>query len=317
MADHLDTRIEDVFRDQRSRLWGVAYRMTGTPNEADDVVQETFARAIANPPVDRERDLGPWLMRVAVNLAIDRLRKRKVEDYVGPWLPGPIETLAMDSELDPAQRFANMETITAAFLRALELLSPKQRAVLILSQVLECSGREVSRLLDISESDVRTSLSRARRILAAAPCLPPSAALANAHRVALQKFLAALSTGSPEALMALFMPDARGSTDGGGQYRAALKEVVGAMRLTKFWLGLRTKLGDGFIVEERELNGLPALVVTYDTRDPRQAPKFVVQLEVDETDPQRISEIYVILADAKLGGIDIDAANGGTVREPG
>ena len=259
MADHPDTRIEQAYRDQRSRLWGLAYRMTGTPSEADDVLQETFTRAIANPPSDRERELGPWLMRVAVNLAIDRLRKRKLAKYVGPWLPGPVETSTMDPELDPAQRFANLETITAAFLRALELLSPKQRAVLILSQVLEYSGREVSQLLDISEPDVRTSLSRARRLLAGAPCQPPSAILADAHRAALQKFLAALSAGSPEGLMALFVPEARGSTDGGGQYRAALKEIVGAERLTKFWLGLRNKLAANFAVEERELNGLPAL----------------------------------------------------------
>src|SRR6478736_2865651 len=76
---------------ERRFLWGICYRMTGSSSDADDLVQETFVRALEHPPVDTAAAWRPWLVRVAMNLARDQLRRRKRRDYHGVWLPPPIE----------------------------------------------------------------------------------------------------------------------------------------------------------------------------------------------------------------------------------
>ena len=83
--------LERAVREHEKFLWGLCYRMTGVAADADELVQETYARALTSPP-GRMEEVRPWLTRVAMNLARDRLRRRKREGYVGPWLPSPVET---------------------------------------------------------------------------------------------------------------------------------------------------------------------------------------------------------------------------------
>ncbi len=83
---------EDLFIQHRRFLWGLCYRLTGSAADADDLVQETFVRAIELPPARLGDPLRPWLVRVAVNLGRDLLRRRRRVPYKGPWLPSPIET---------------------------------------------------------------------------------------------------------------------------------------------------------------------------------------------------------------------------------
>src|SRR5215470_484216 len=87
-ADQLAT----VFRVERRRLWGLAYRLTGSAEDAEDVVQETFERLVAQPSAAQAHDVISWLVRVATNLGIDALRRRRRRTYTGPWLPYPLET---------------------------------------------------------------------------------------------------------------------------------------------------------------------------------------------------------------------------------
>src|SRR2546427_2180076 len=76
----------------RRLLWGLCYRMTGNAADADDLVQETFVRAIEKPPLRTDEPLRPWLVRAALNFSPDLLRRRKRQAYVGPWLPSPVPT---------------------------------------------------------------------------------------------------------------------------------------------------------------------------------------------------------------------------------
>ena len=85
-------RIEDAFREHRSFLWGLCYRLTGNAADADDVVQETFVRALRSPPARTDEPWRPWLVRVALNLGRDVLRRRRRRRYDGEWLPSPIAT---------------------------------------------------------------------------------------------------------------------------------------------------------------------------------------------------------------------------------
>ncbi|MBM4259614.1 MAG: sigma-70 family RNA polymerase sigma factor [Deltaproteobacteria bacterium] len=83
---------EQLFREHERFLWRLCYRLTGCAADADDIVQETFVRALEHPPAGTEDPWRPWLVRVAMNLGRDVLRRRKRRSYIGPWLPSPIET---------------------------------------------------------------------------------------------------------------------------------------------------------------------------------------------------------------------------------
>src|SRR6185369_5881739 len=116
-------------------LWGLSYRMTGSAADADDVCQETFIRLLQKPPAKREEPLRPWLVRVAVNLSRDVLRRRRRQEYTGQWLPAPFETenneddflTALDYETNaensdsnnPSARYEMFESVSFAFLLAL------------------------------------------------------------------------------------------------------------------------------------------------------------------------------------------------------
>ena len=82
----------DTLETDRRLLWGLCYRMTGNAADADDLVQETFVRAIEKPPLRTDQPMRPWLIRVAINLSRDLLRRRRRNGYVGPWLPSPVPT---------------------------------------------------------------------------------------------------------------------------------------------------------------------------------------------------------------------------------
>src|SRR5829696_8098777 len=116
----------EVFETDRRMLWGLCYRMTGNAADADDLVQETFVKAIENPPRNTEAPLRPWLIRVAINLIRDCLRRRRRRSYQGQWLPSPVPTDGEESpasyeppapsEDSPAARYELLETISFAFL---------------------------------------------------------------------------------------------------------------------------------------------------------------------------------------------------------
>jgi len=143
--------------------------------DADDLVQETFVHAMERPPARLEEPWRPWLVRVALNLGRDLLRRRKRRAYVGPWLPSPIDT--GDEASPPSHeptfaegmstegRYDMLESVSFAFLIALEALSPRQRAILLLRDVFDYSVQETAVVLDLSEANVKTSHHRARRTM--------------------------------------------------------------------------------------------------------------------------------------------------------
>src|SRR5262249_47728960 len=151
--------------------------LTGSAADAEDLVQSTFERALLRPPKDLDRELRPWLVRVAMNLGRDLLRKRKRRPYKGPWLPSPLETgseasppsfeLELPTGESPEARYDWLESVSFAFLLALEALTPTQRAVLILRDVFDYSVAETAAALGLSAANVKTSHHRARRAMAA------------------------------------------------------------------------------------------------------------------------------------------------------
>src|SRR4051812_10186580 len=122
--------LEPMYREHAATVKALAYRMTGSSADAEEIAQEAFARALASPP--REGLTRNWLLAVAANLSRDRLRRRKRAAYVGPWLPAAIETGAEPEASDPERRYSLIESASFAFLLALEPLTSKQRAGLLL-----------------------------------------------------------------------------------------------------------------------------------------------------------------------------------------
>jgi RNA polymerase sigma-70 factor, ECF subfamily len=190
-----------VFLGSRSRLFGVAYRMLGTVAEAEDVVQETWLRW---QTTDRSAVLEPvaYLVSVATRIAINIAQSAhsRRETYIGPWLPEPVDTSA-----DPTLGAERGEALELAVLLLMEKLRPTERAAYVLREAFEYSHRQIAAVLDVTESNVRQIVTRARKHIAGERRAP--ATKAEQERL-LRAFLTAAQQGELSALEQLLGSDA-------------------------------------------------------------------------------------------------------------
>ena len=301
---------EAAFRGERRFLFGLCYRMTGCAADAEDLVQQTFARALESPPARTDEPLRPWLVRVAMNLARDHLRRRRHRAYVGPWLPSPIETSPSGEETASFEpdafgastegRYDLLETVSYAFLLALEALTPQQRAVLLLRDVFDYSVREVSQALALSEPNVKTTHHRARKVMERYEGTRsiPSEELSRKTRAVLEAFLGGIVQQNVAAVEKLLAADARALNDGGGEYLAARVPVYGAAKIALMYVKLSRRVEPIVQAEVRMLNGLPAMVIAFASAPPSVAPRFVFRCDLDADG--RIVDVHNVLATRKL-----------------
>ncbi len=303
--------IEALFRAQQRRLWGLAYRLTGSAEDADDVLQEAFVRLLAQRREWPLAEAGPWLARVTTNLGIDALRRRRRRAYLGPWLPSPVETpdaepieLLESQSQDPEARYGRTESVSYAFLLALEALSPRQRAALLLRDVVGSSTREAADLLGTSEGNVRILHLRARRALEEYDpkrCLP-TAELRERHRGALLRFLDCLQAQDARGLEALLADSVQTVTDAAGEYTALVTPLQGRERVARLYLMAALHRQEGGTRSEiRLVNGLPAALVTLQRPVRRQAPRSLLCCELDGAG--RIGRIHAVLSTRKLASL--------------
>jgi RNA polymerase sigma factor (sigma-70 family) len=304
-AAALPTELSRVFADERRFLFGLAYRMTGSGADAEDIVQETFTRALTHPPPRRDQAWRPWLVRVALNLSRDELRRRKRRGYKGPWLPEPIE----DAEwVEPAHepavttgRYELVESVSFAFLLALEALSPAQRAVLLLRDVFEYTSAEAAEALDLSEANARVLLHRARRALEEydRTRFVPDRETREKSVELLARFMASFAKQDVPALEALLAEDVVTFNDTNGKYPAAGIAVLGRNKVARFHAGVaKLRAGNTPRIELRWVNGMPAMLVDYGEVSDRLAPRFVTMGEIDAAG--KVRRIYSVLAPAKI-----------------
>jgi RNA polymerase sigma-70 factor (ECF subfamily) len=298
-----------LFRRHADYLWGLCYRLTGSSAEAEDLVQETFARALAQPPADLQRPWRPWLTTVATRLSIDALRRRSRRAYTGPWLPTPVETPEGSPYLQPIEpgpdaevRYSTLESLSLGFLLALEVLTPTQRAVLLLRDAFGYTGPQTAEMLGRSPDNVRVLLHRARKAMAAARArtLEPEVVAGPAVQAAAMRFMAAVAQGDLAGAQACLTEDVVMHNDGGGEYLAALKPIRGRDKVARFHVGV-AKNSRVLTAEFRAVNGAPALVCTLTAVRPRVAPRVVVAIEL--SDDGRIAAVMSMLAPAKLAAI--------------
>jgi len=249
------------FERHRPRLFGIAYRMLGSVEDAEDAVQEAYLRW-HDAPVDAVRSDEAWLVAVVTRLSIDRLRRATTEReaYVGRWLPEPIATAPTPA---PDRQAELASDLSLAFLVLLERLAPEERAAFLLREVFDAGYDEIARALDKSEAACRQLVHRARERVGAdrqrfdVPL--------EARERLVERFVAALGAGDQEALLELVGPDATWTSDGGGKVPATRRVVRGAARIVRLLLGLgRKRLATRY--ESIRLNGEPAIASYRDDR---------------------------------------------------
>jgi RNA polymerase sigma-70 factor (ECF subfamily) len=226
-----------VWRDHHRHLLDLAYRMLGSVSDAEDAVQEGFARLL-RADIDRIHDVRGWLVVVVSRLCLDQLRSARVrhEAYVGPWFPEPV--IAAD-ELAPDERVTLDDTVRMALLMVLERLTPAERVAFILHDVFQYSFDDIARIMKRTPAACRQLASRARRhVQNEGASLRGTVDPVEAQRVA-DRFIAAASSGDLAALLAVLDPEAAGWTDSGGVVAAPRDKVIGRQRVAErllWWL---------------------------------------------------------------------------------
>jgi RNA polymerase sigma-70 factor, ECF subfamily len=221
----MDTALH--LEEHRAALTGHCYRMLGSAAEADDAVQETMVRAWRNlDRFEQRASLRTWLYRIATRVCLDALsehsrRMRPME--TGPvgtvddtlalmpgshWIEPIPDALAVPSDVDPAERLMLRQSIRLAFVAALQHLPPKQRAVLLLTEVLGWSAAEVAESLDTSVASVNSALQRARATLATHDLTQVRAPLSDAQSTLVDRYVEAFERYDVTALTQLLHQDA-------------------------------------------------------------------------------------------------------------
>jgi RNA polymerase sigma-70 factor, ECF subfamily len=241
---------EEVFQQQRGRLFGIAYRMLGSRAEAEDVVQDAWLRWHRTDQ-DAVRDPEAFLVVTTTRLAINAARsvRDRRETYVGPWLPEPVDTAA-----DPAFGAERAAALEMAVLVLLERLGARERAAYVLREAFDYPYERIAGILDISSVNARQLTARARVHLAAERRVAVEPAV---HRRLLDAFLSAAREGDMHALEQLFTADVVTVADGGGVVSAARRPVLGPGRSARFMASIGGRLGGGRL---GEFNGRAALL---------------------------------------------------------
>ncbi len=257
-AADFSQRTAELFQEHRALLFAVAYRMLGSADDAQDVIQEAFVSLNQSP--DSLRDPRAFLVAVVTRRSIDLLRRlaRAREEYVGPWLPEPV---LANPKVDPALLFEGEETLSMAFLLVLERLSPPERAVLLLRDVFDFDYAEVSSMLGLTVSGCRKLNERARKRVRAER--KRTELSKERQRELLEGFLSACHGRNIPALLTLLQEDVIAWNDGGGRVAAAINPICGSDRVVRFFLGLIRKYeraGARTQVRLVDINGEPAFL---------------------------------------------------------
>ncbi len=221
------TSAASQLEQHRPVLTGHCYRMLGSAMDADDAVQETMVRAWkALDRFDGRSSLRTWLCRIATNVCLDALaeRSRRVRPVeMGPashvgdaletrprthWLEPVPDAQVIPADLDPAERATLRQSIRLAFVAALQLLPPKQRAALLLTEVLGWSAAEVADGLELSVAAVNSALQRARATLAMHELGEAKPALSATEAALVDEYVRAFERYDVDALTAMLRDDA-------------------------------------------------------------------------------------------------------------
>ncbi|HEY3503255.1 MAG TPA: RNA polymerase sigma factor SigJ [Actinocatenispora sp.] len=288
-----DPDLREIMSERR-QLINLGYRMLGSLAEAEDVVQETYARwyamsreqheAVANP--------GAWLTRVASRICLDLLGSARArrERYVGEWIPEPLPERAGwrgGPSADPADRITLDESVNMAFLVVLESMTPAERVAFILHDVFSYPFAEIADIVGRTPAACRQLATSARRRIRAARA--PATPTAQQARI-VRDFKQAWEARDIRALVGLLDPAATAVGDGGGLVTATAHPVEGAERIARFFAD---RIDPGRLdLRERTVNGQPGLVA--------ELAGVTVSVYAFDIEDGRIWRIWAVLNPDKL-----------------
>jgi RNA polymerase sigma factor (sigma-70 family) len=253
---------------ERRQLINLTYRLLGSLAEAEDAVQETYARwyAMSRQQQDAIDSPGGWLSTVASRICLDLLRSARArrERYVGEWIPEPLPEPAewtSGRTGDPADRVTLDESVSMAFLVVLESMTPAERVALILHDVFRYPFTEVAQITGRTPAACRQLASSARRrIRASGTPAAPAARQAGLIRA----FKQAWEAKDINALISLLDPGATAVADGGGLATTFLRPIEGGEQIARAWIEIANHLPGNMTFLERTVNGQPGLVAQQD-----------------------------------------------------
>jgi RNA polymerase sigma-70 factor (ECF subfamily) len=297
-ADLMDEAGLAAFEELRPRLTGLAYRMLGEVQEAEDAVQDAYLRWNGTDRAAVEEPRA-WLIKVVTNLCLNRLASARArrETYTGPWLPEPVPGAGELGArvLGPLETAEQRDSVSLALLTLMESLTPAERAVFVLREAFGYKHRDIAEVLDVTETASRQLHRRARQRVASAErrFAPPG----ERWRRLVERFLDAAVRGDLAGLEAILAEDVVAWSDGGGKVTAARNAIAGRTRVARFLLGVARRAADlpGASLEPsiEEVNGVPALAVRVDGE--------LTMIAVLEASGDRVTAVHAVLNPDKLG----------------
>ncbi|MFI9358809.1 RNA polymerase sigma factor SigJ [Streptomyces lydicus] len=286
---------------ERRQLLNVAYRLLGSVTEAEDAVQDAYARWYGLPQSRQEEILSPgaWLTTVTSRICLDLLGSARArrERYVGAWLPEPLPdrtewdhaggTADPTGSSDPADQIVLDESVAMAFLVVLESMTPAERVAFVLHDVFRYPFAEIADTLGRTPAACKQLASSARRRVSGART--PVTATGRADVVRHVK--EAWETQDIAALVGLLDPAAVMTADGGGMVGTVLHPVEGGARIARYLLALADR-APGLELLERSVNGAPGLVA--------QRAGVVMTVAVFDVSDGRVTRIWAVRNPEKL-----------------
>jgi RNA polymerase sigma-70 factor (ECF subfamily) len=277
-----------AFEELRPALFSLAYRITGSRADAEDVVQDAFLRFQISTPDQAIRSIKAYLATITARLSLNRLRDQRArrEAYIGEWLPEPLPT-----QEDP---MTLAEDVSFALLVVLQRLSPLERVVFILKSAFGFSFDEIAPIIERNPVTCRKLYSRGNaRILDERPRFPLDR---ERHRALLRSFEAACRSNDLGTLLELLSEGVVLRGDGGGKALGLKKPLEGAEAVARFVISLTQRMPADAQLHEIELNGGPAIALCSYGR-----PFVVIMIESSK---DRIHRIFAIANPDKLGPLE-------------
>ncbi|WP_034680688.1 RNA polymerase sigma-70 factor [Caldalkalibacillus mannanilyticus] len=292
--------MEKLYEEYRPLLFSLAYQMLGSVMDAEDIVHDTFL-SLDNKKGEEIQHIKAYLCRMVTNRCLDYLKsaRKKRELYIGPWLPEPLLTEAME---EPLQKYLQKDRISIAFLLLLEKLSPPERCIVVLRDSFSYTFDEISAIVDKTTANCRQIYRRAKAKIHSEGAGNFSDELEESmlrkkgenqvDSSLLEQLVLAILQGEPEKLSQLLAEDVVAYSDGGGKVKAALQPIYGADRVSRFLLGISSKRTPDITFRPTTINGSPGLVFYV-----KESLWSMVAIEMKR---ERIQAIYLLMNPDKL-----------------
>lgn len=282
---------DQFYLEYKPLLFSIAYRMTGTITEAEDITHDVLLD-FGKLNEGQIENIKAYLCKMVTNRSIDYLKsaRKQREVYIGPWLPEPL----IFHDVNPMHAVLMQDSISYALLCLMEQLSPVERAVFVLREAFGYEYEEIASILEKEVANCRKILSRARRKIDYKDDVDPLQVNQEELQHLVQSFLVAATTGNTESFLNLLANDAVLYSDGGGKVKAALVPIETRERVAQFIFGLLRKFGqdDELKFELVNVNGQSGILIKRDNK-----PENVVCFGIEKN---QIKHIFSIRNPEKL-----------------